>query len=213
MSQSSGVHMSAKKLAITMFLTLAQTTLAQATRAERAPIIDGRDADAAWQSAAVVDAFRIFDPKEDGAPSLRTEARIAYDAHNVYVFVRAFDSQPDSIVSLLSRRDVKTASDQIKILIDSYHDRRSGFEFAVNPAGVKRDYVTFDDSREDVSWNAVWDVVTRIDSAGWTAEFQIPLSQLRYPSNARVFGMMIMRDVARTNERMSWPLYRRSKPG
>src|ERR1043166_9254938 len=98
-------------------------------------------------------------------------------------------------------------------MIDSYHDRRSGFEFAVNPAGVKRDYATYDDSREDASWNGVWDVATRVDSLGWTAEFRIPLSQLRYPADARAFGLMITREVARTNEKMSWPVFRRSRPG
>ena len=122
-----------------------------------------------------------------------------------------FDPHPDSIVSLLSRRDVKTQSEQIKIMIDSYHDRSTGYEFAVNPAGVKRDYYTYDDSREDITWDAVWDVATTIDSLGWTAEFRIPLSQIRYPKAAEhTFGLMILRDVARTSERDSWPLLRRS---
>ena len=154
---------------------------ASATRASRAPSIDGRDDDAAWRDATPITGFRQFDPAEDAEPSMRTEARVAYDDANLYVFVRAFDPRPDSIIALLSRRDVRTASDQIKVMIDSYHDRRTGFEFAVNPAGVKRDYYTYDDGEEDVSWDAVWDVATRIDSLGWTAEFRIPLSQLRYP--------------------------------
>ena len=99
-------------------------------------------------------------------------------------------------------------------MIDSYHDRRTGYEFAVNPAGVKRDYYTYEDSQEDASWDAVWDVSTRVDSLGWTAEFRIPLSQLRFPhAEANTFGFMIMRDIARTNERVSWPLYRYSKGG
>ena len=51
-----------------------------------------------------------------------------------------FDPHPDSIMHALSRRDVRGPSDQIKLLIDSYDDKRSGFEFAVNPDGVKRDY-------------------------------------------------------------------------
>src|SRR5437868_6492756 len=158
--------------------------------------------------------FRVFDPTEDGAPSMRTEARISNDARNLYVFIRAYDPHPDSIVSLLSRRDVRTSSDQLKIMIDSYHDRRSGFEFAVNPVGVKRDYYLYDDRVEDISWDAVWDVETKVDSLGWTAEFRIPLSQLRYTtSNENTFGIMIMRDIARTNERVSWPVYKRSQPG
>jgi Domain of unknown function (DUF5916)/Carbohydrate family 9 binding domain-like len=192
------------------------SVLAQASAAltERPPVIDGRDDDAIWMTAAPITGFRVFDPKEDGDPSARTEVRIAYDAEDLYVFARMFDPHPDSILSLLSRRDVKTQSDQIKVMIDSYHDRRTGYEFAVNPAGVKRDYYTYDDAREDITWDAVWDVATRIDSVGWTAEFRIPLSQLRYAkASEHTFGLMIIRDIVRTAERDSWPLLRRSKQG
>jgi hypothetical protein len=188
--------------------------MVMATRAATAPVIDASDADDVWRSANVISGFRIFDPTEDGEPAFRTEARIAYDARTLYVFVRMHDPRPDSIVSLLSRRDTRTASDQVKVMIDSYLDRRTGYEFAVNPAGVKRDYYISDDSREDISWDAVWDVATRIDSLGWTAEFSIPLSQMRFTAGGEnAFGVMIMRDVARSNERYSWPLYRRSQRG
>ncbi|HEV7391037.1 MAG TPA: DUF5916 domain-containing protein, partial [Burkholderiales bacterium] len=187
---------------------------ARAMSADTPPVIDGRDDDAVWHTATRVTDFRVFDPKEDGEPTFRTEARFAYDAENLYVFARMFDPHPDSIVALLSRRDVKTQSEQIKLMIDSYHDRRTGYEFAVNPVGVKRDYYTYDDSREDATWDAVWDVGTRIDSLGWTAEFRIPLSQIRYPKAAEhTFGVMLLRDIARLGERDSWPLLARSKRG
>ena len=188
------------------------TTTASASRAPQPPALDGHDGDAAWTAAALITAFRQFDPVEDAEASMRTEARITYDDAHLYVFVRAFDPHPDSVIALLSRRDVRTASDQIKVMIDSYHDRRTGFEFAVNPAEVQRDYYAYEDGREDISWDAIWDVATRIDSLGWTAEFRIPLSQLRYPpAPTHTFGVMIMRDLARRNERTSWPLLRRSR--
>src|SRR6187549_3816644 len=187
---------------------------ATAIAAERAPVIDGRDEDAVWGSAPVITGFRVFEPKEDADPSFETQAKISYDADNLYIFVRMLDPHPDSIVSLLSRRDVKTSSDQIKVMIDSYHDRRSGYEFAVNPAGVKRDYATFDDAREDVSWDGVWDVATKNDSLGWVAEYRIPLSQLRYaPADTHTFGFGIWRDIERYRERSSWPLWSPQRSG
>jgi hypothetical protein len=228
---------SARNLALTLFAVVAiapvgsaQSVQAQASvagtsasapqlraiaaPADRPPVIDGRDDDPIWKTATAITGFRVFDPKEDGDPLFQTEAKVGYDSDNLYIFARMFDPHPDSIVSLLSRRDVKTQSEQVKIMIDSYHDRRTGYEFAVNPAGVKRDYYTYDDSREDITWDAVWDVATRIDSLGWTAEFRIPLSQIRYPSAAEhTFGLMILRDIARTSERDSWPLLRRSVRG
>src|SRR6266581_286140 len=191
-------------------------TTAVAQRATTPPTIDGNDNDAVWRLAPVIKDFRQFQPTEDGAPSLPTEAKVAYDDQNLYVFVRAFDSHPDSIKKLLARRDVRICCDQIKVVIDSYHDRRTGFEFAVNPAGVKRDYAMYgDDQQEDDAWDGVWEVATQIDSLGWTAEFRIPLSQLRYahlPSNT--FGFAIWRDIDRHGgERVGWPVYRPSKRG
>jgi len=189
---------------------------AVAHRATTPPVIDGKDNDDVWRQAPVIKDFRQFQPTEDANPSFPTEAKVAYDDRNFYVFVRAFDSHPDSIKKLLARRDVRICCDQIKIVIDSYHDRRTGFEFAVNPAGVKRDYAMYgDDQQEDDAWDGVWEVGTQIDSLGWTAEFRIPLSQLRYahaPTN--VFGFAIWRDIDRHGgERVGWPLYRTSVRG
>lgn len=185
-----------------------------ATRAPRAPIIDGRDDDDVWKNAPATSAFREFDPVEDGDARFRTEFKVAYDNQNFYVFIRAFDPHPDSVRRILARRDVRAPSDQLKVMIDSYHDGRSGYEFAVNPGGVKRDYAMYNDNTEDITWDGVWDVATTIDSLGWTAEFAIPLSQLRFSNSAtHSFGLGIWRDIDRFKERVSWPLYRQSTGG
>ena len=187
---------------------------AVAVRARKAPVLDGRNDDDAWQGAAKITAFRQFAPHVDSEPSFKTEFQVAYDEHNLYVFVRMYDPHPDSIMHALSRRDVRGPSDQIKIIVDSYGDKRSGYEFAVNPDGVKRDYAISNDNQEDDSWNGIWDVVTAVDSLGWTAEFRIPLSQLRYAHlRTHVFGFGIWRDVERRAERDSWPLYSPDKNG
>jgi hypothetical protein len=189
-------------------------TRATAVRATVPVVIDGRDDDEVWRVAPPITQFREFQPKEDGDPRFPTEAKVAYDDRYFYVFIRAFDPHPDSILKLLARRDVRAATDQLKIMVDSYHDRRSGFEFAVNPAGVKRDYAMYNDGQEDDAWDAVWDVGTQIDSLGWTAEFRIPLSQLRYvPRATNTFGFAVWRDIQRYSERVSWPVYRNSQAG
>ncbi len=186
----------------------------RAIHASNAPVLDGRDADSVWSTAPVVSGFQEARPAEGAAPKLRTEARFAYDAHNLYVFVRAFDPHPDSIVALLSRRDDLTASDQLVVLVDSYHDRRTGYEFWVNPVGVKGDRAIYDDGAEDGAWDAVWDVATAVDSLGWTAEYRIPLSQMRYTAHGDgTFGILIWRQIERYTEVVTWPLYHTSKPG
>ena len=187
---------------------------ATATHADKAPVIDGIDDDAVWRTATVISDFKQWQPTEGKEPRFRTEAKIAYDAANLYVFVRAFDAHPDSIIRILERRDTFTPSDMIWLFIDSFHDRRTGYEFGVNAAGVKIDQAIYDDGNEDTAWDGVWDVATRIDSLGWTAEFKIPLSQLRYDaSKDHTFGLMIDRNLYRYSERTSWPLLRQSVSG
>ncbi len=190
----------------------AAVAFASAVRAPSAPELDGREDDDVWRLAPALDGFRQFAPVEDGDTDFRTVAKVAYDDENLYVLVRAYDAHPDSIVSLLSRRDVRTASEWIKVVVDGYHDRRTGFQFMVNPAGVKRDASIFDDINEDVSWDGIWDARTSIDSLGWVAEFRIPLSQVRFrPGASQTFGFGIWRDIARRNQRDSWPVYRPSQ--
>jgi hypothetical protein len=190
------------------------TGTAVAVRAERPARIDGKDDDAIWTIAPAHSAFFEFQPTEDKRARFRTEFRVAYDDHNLYVFVRAFDPHPDSIMHALSRHDVRGPADQLKIVVDAYHDRRTAFEFAVNPDGVKREFAMSNDTNEDASWNGVWEVATVVDAQGWTAEYRIPFSQLRFGDKPRhVFGFAIWRDIERFKERVSWPAYRPSRTG
>jgi hypothetical protein len=192
----------------------ATANAAVATRATVAPVLDGRTDDAAWVNAQIIDQFLVYEPNEGQESRFRTEARVTFDDRYLYVLARMYDPAPDSIVSLLSRRDVRTASEQLKLVVDSYNDKKTGYEFIVNPAGVKRDFSVSSDNNEDASWDGVWDVATRIDSLGWVAEFRIPFSQMRFaPGAEHTFGLIVARDVARTGERISWPLLSRKKNG
>lgn len=108
---------------------------ATAARAEQAPAIDGREDDPVWRAMTASSEFLEFQPTEGKAPRFRTEFKAAYDDRHLYVFVRAHDAHPDSIMSALTRRDVRWPSDQLKLMVDAYNDRGSGFEFAVNRRG------------------------------------------------------------------------------
>ncbi|MBI3791716.1 MAG: carbohydrate binding family 9 domain-containing protein [Gemmatimonadetes bacterium] len=213
-AETAGVRAGAVRVAVPYPVVTSRDTSAIAVRAPVPHRISADETAPIWENAQLIDGFRVFDPKEDGDPSMRTTAKVAYDEKNLYVLVRAYDPHPDSIVALLSRRDVRTASEWIKIMIDAYHDRRSVVELAVNPVGVKRDYAIYNDGDEDESWDGIWEVATKVDREGWVAEFKVPLSQLRFSNKAsNTFGLMIWRDIARTQERQSWPPYRRSKSG
>lgn len=172
---------------------------------EGPPTIDGLLDENDWALAMVAGDFVVFEPNEGGNPLQRTEARVLYGDEAVYIGIRAFDNSPDSIVAQLARRDDRPHSDWVDVVIDSYHDRRTAFRFGVNPAGVKSDGYMYDDTNEDDSWDAVWDVATRTDDGGWTAEFRIPYSQLRFDGASRqTWGINFARFIARHMERSLW---------
>jgi hypothetical protein len=179
--------------------------------------VDGRLDEAAWERAEVASGFTESYPNAGAAANEQTEVRVLWDEQAIYVGVRLYDSNPDSIAAPLARRDAAGIySDWLHVIIDSYHDRRTSFRFSVNPRGVQRDVYMYNDGEEDSSWDAVWDVATQMDSLGWSAEYRIPLSQLRYEGQVegeRVWGFQVMRDVARRQQRLSWSPWDRQSPG
>src|SRR5436190_12408950 len=119
-------------------------TAARVAPASR-PVLDGRLDDAAWTLATPITGLMQRDPQEGAAATEQVDVRILYDAEALYVGARLFDSSPEAIIRRLGRRDVNTHSDDFRVLLDSYHDRRTAFEFIVNAAGVKRDLLLGDD--------------------------------------------------------------------
>ena len=185
-----------------------------ATRAGATIRLDGDLSDPAWREASVISEFVQREPVEGAPPTFRTEARVLFDDVAIYVGVRAFDGDPDRILAFLTRRDTDSASDWIRVLIDSSHDKRTAYEFMVNPAGVKRDQYYFNDSNSDESWDAVWDVAVMRDKDGWCAEFRIPYSQLRFGSSAdTTLGFAVVREIGRSKETSTWPLLPRGASG
>ena len=190
----------------------------RATRASAAINIDGKLDEAAWSSAVPSGDFTQSYPKIGAPPTDPSEVRVLYDDDALYIGVRMFDSRPDSIAAQLARRDASGIySDWLHVVIDSYHDRRNGFRFSVNPRGVQKDVLHSDDRNEDLNWDAVWQVGTTIDSLGWVAEYRIPFSQLRFGNSGkgidRLWGIQVQRDIARRNERDSWSPWKQTDPG
>jgi hypothetical protein len=187
---------------------------AVAVRDAMALKLDGDLTDEVWSRAKPIDDFIQREPNEGAPPSYATQAKVAFDARHIYVAVTAIDPEPAKIVGHLTRRDSDSPSDWIRVVIDSYHDRRTAYDFGVNPAGVKIDRYMFNDGDEDRGWDAVWDVAVSRSSNGWRAEFRIPLSQLRFRrADKPTFGLAIVRQIGRLNETSTWPLISRKVNG
>ena len=186
----------------------------KATRISEVPVINGILDDATWQSGTWSDDFIQNEPYNGQKATQRTEFKILFDEDNLYVAVKAYDTSPDSIINRMTRRD-HADGDLVGIIIDSYHDLRTGFLFGVSSAGVKYDQMfTNDGQSQDSSWDPNWWVKTSLNNEGWIAEMKIPFSQLRFEKNfGDVWGMDIARVLYRKEETSFWQHIPREAPG
>lgn len=170
-----------------------------------APVIDGNLDESIWESAEWATNFIEVSPDENTDPSEQTKFKILYDQKNLYIALKALDSEPETITNRLSRRD-GFVGDRINVLIDSYHDLKTGFLFTVTAAGVRGDeFITDNGNNIDASWNPIWSTKALINDEGWTAEMKIPLSQLRFSNDPnQVWGLNIVRNYFKNNELSAW---------
>jgi hypothetical protein len=175
--------------------------------------VDGHLDEATWAVAPKQAGFTQRFPVSGARATYETSFAVLYDDDAVYVGVWADDPDPGHIRRLLHRRDIDSSADWIAIGFDSYHDHRTAFVFQLNAAGVQRDQLIFDDTTSDDTWDAVWTGETTVTDRGWTAEFRIPLSQLRFSSDElQQWGLQIVRIVGRTQEQSAWSPWPRSGP-
>lgn len=130
--------------------------IVKAIRSNEPITIDGNLEETVWQEQGY-SGFTQHDPVDGAEPSEKTTFWVSYDEEALYVAARMYDSQPESITSRLGRRDDFLESDWFVFSVDPYYDRRTGFQFAVNPAGSIVDWTLYNDEWEDTTWDGVWD--------------------------------------------------------
>ncbi|WP_222983081.1 DUF5916 domain-containing protein [Flagellimonas meishanensis] len=179
-----------------------------------APKIDGSIDEAAWNLVNWEGNFVQWFPNDNENPKLNTEFKIIYDSKNLYIAIMAWDPEPDKIEKRLARRD-DFAGDWVEVNIDSYRDLRSGFSFNVTAAGVKGDeFISNNGVNWDPSWNPIWYTKSKILEEGWSAEMQIPLTQLRFGEDMeQIWGLQIQRRLFREAERSLWQRIAQGNPG
>lgn len=176
--------------------------------ARQVPKIDGLLNEAIWQNAEAASEFFQREPNEGAPATEKTEVRVLYDKNYIYFGFRCYDSEPAKIVATEMRNDAQLENDDyIRVVVDTYLDRRNGFVFESNPLGARRDAKITDEGRNvNADWNIVWDVNAKITGQGWEAEMRIPLNQLRYPSsrNFGKWGINFARVIRRKREDTYW---------
>jgi len=158
--------------------------------------VDGDLGDPGWAGATVVVAAIETYPGDSIESPARTECRIAYDEHTLYLGFHAFDPEPRQIRAHFTDRDAAFDDDFVGVVLDTFDDERRGYEFFVNPLGVQMDLTQDELSHnEDPSWDAIWESAGQLVADGYTVEVAIPFAQLRFPAGSlhQTWGLDVVR--------------------
>ncbi|MEM9546732.1 MAG: DUF5916 domain-containing protein [Bacteroidota bacterium] len=167
--------------------------------------IDGKLDEDVWNKGYWNTEFIQRQPNENQSPSVQTAFKIAFDKKYIYIGIQNFDSEASSISSRMSRRD-DLEGDWVEVILDSNHDLRSAFSFAVTAAGVKGDkIISLDGKSEDEFWNPIWYAASHIHREGWSVEMKIPFSQLRFGELKNMdWGLQVRRRYFKNEETSVW---------
>lgn len=157
----------------------------QLTHNKQSIDVDGLMDEEAWQAATKMELKYENNPGEGSPAPVKTEIYFYESGHSLNVAIKAFDPNPENIRASLRDRDALWADDNVGIIVDTFNDERSGYQFFVNPLGAQAD-MRMDDSdgwNEDPSWDAIWDSAGQITNFGYVVEMSIPFSALRFPDS------------------------------
>ena len=153
------------------------------THQEEKITVDGVMDEAVWKVATKMVLKYENNPGEGLAAPVKTEVYFYENGKSLNVAIIAYDPNPELIRASLRDRDALWDDDYVGIIIDTFNDQRSGYEFFVNPLGAQAD-VRMDDTNgwnEDASWDAIWDSAGQITEFGYVVEMSIPFTVIRFP--------------------------------
>lgn len=185
-----------------------------AVRVENGPDIDGVMDDPVWGSAdTVVTFFRQYGPDYGSDMTEPTEILVLYDDSRIYFGFFLHDPDQESMQEALTPRDEYITGEWIAILLDTWGDGREASSFEVSLANSQMDSKLNPHGGWDYSWDAVWESGTARVAGGWSAEFAIPFSCLRFDSrrSEQVWAVNFQRILSRTSEN-GWYVLSESGP-
>lgn len=177
-------------------------------RTEKDITLDGVVEEAEWFLTPVENDFMQEGPDPGAAPTERTEVRIIYNDIYLFVAITSFDSEPDKLIRLEMERDFPLGQDDgTAFIIDAYHDKISGLNFVANTLDARWDaQVTQDGGGLNDSYNTYWEARTHVGDFGYSTEYRIPFSSLRFEQKEEVImGFRIARLIKRKNELLTFP--------
>ncbi len=177
-------------------------------RTEQAPVLDGKIDEPAWQQAAVRSDLYQRRPIEYRPASEPTDVYFMYDEDALYVAVYAHDSQPQEIsANVLEQGGELWQDDNFTLMLDPFNSGTGGYQFQVNPNGVRSESIYTSPTRSSNDWEGIWTTAARIADDGWVAEMRIPFKSLSFDPANETWGVNFWRGLQRTQESMSWYSY------
>jgi hypothetical protein len=158
--------------------------------------IDGRLDEAVYTTVPAVSDLRQQDPQEGALATEKTEFWVFFDRERLYVSLRCWESDMAGMVANEMRRDHNNIfqNDHVAFLLDTFHDRRNGVEFAINAIGGRWDGQISNESQINADWNPVYDLSVGRFEGGWSVELAIPFKSLRYgPGLQQTWGLNVRR--------------------
>ncbi|MCP4898566.1 MAG: carbohydrate binding family 9 domain-containing protein [bacterium] len=179
----------------------------QSGRIGTAPTLDGVVDEKEWEGAGRVSGFVQFTPNHGEPSPFPTTVWFGYDDDSVYIAFRCVDPEPHRISAAVTTRDGGVDNDDsVGFILDTFDDDHTGYFFLTNLLGTQHDGRLADNGRsDDDRWDARWQsVATRTDD-GWSAEFAIPFSVLKFRDGEdKVWGVNFVRWVPRSLEVSTW---------
>ncbi len=172
-------------------------------------VLDGLLNEAIWNEALKFTDFKQESPKIGIESTEITEAYVTYDENYIYVgFKNYYQNTDDIFASVLERDQNMEVDDYVQVIIDSRNDNSNALSFQTNLLGARRDSeITENGGVFNSSWNTFWDASSSITDFGWSAEFKIPLSSLRYEEKSKnEMGFKFIRKIRSKNEVTIFPL-------
>lgn len=159
-------------------------------RATAVPVLDGRLADAVWQSAPVVSAFTAYG--KETLAEVQTSFRVLWDDKYLYFGLECDEPMMDKLAPVYFARDEHAVfgNETIELFVDPDHTHTNYYQLAMN-AGAS----LYDGQREDITWNSDTVVKATLGKTGWTLEVAIPWASFpTKPQAGKIVGFNVCRD-------------------
>ena len=191
-------------LLMTLLISAAHAVpTATALKAETPPLLDGQLNDALWQGPPQMSDFVTL---ADSKPARQqTQVWVAYDANNLYLAIKACDSEMGKLKAAVTERDGKVFGDDvIELFFDPARTGFSMLQLAFNPLGTQADLAGDAVGMSD-AWNGVWTVKTARGADAWTAEVALPFANFGLSKSVgREWAMNVCRERAADGELSCW---------